>query len=339
MCISAVVADTEGHKIELVQHTPKRDKGPINPPETIRMSPKVAAPPHHSISSMYGGHPEMSGRTYDASSSTAYGQGQPTVPPIEHTFERIQFKQATANNGKRRAAQQYYHLLVELWCDIGNNDSPHWVKVAQRKSAKMIVRGRSPGHYQTERRGSASSGPGGGSGALGYGPGMLSGDFSNSSTGSMLGPSSSYGYDPRSGGAYGMGRHHALDLPPEAGISPEDAKRIESAKGLRCYPGTAYEGATPDSQGRVETYPSLPRPDQDAATAVSGASSSVILPHMATGFESGSKVKAEFNGTVSNLCYPGPNYGSTGHCRPFESKNTTTGYYPTILPPSGLNMT
>ncbi|KAL1925324.1 uncharacterized protein VTP21DRAFT_207 [Calcarisporiella thermophila] len=90
--ISARVSNSE-KRIELVQHTPKRDKG-----------------------------------------------AQPTIV----TFERIQFKTATANNGKRRAAQQYYILLIDLYafCDNGQQ-----YKVATTQSAPLVVRGRSPGHY------------------------------------------------------------------------------------------------------------------------------------------------------------------------------------------------
>ena len=61
-------------------------------------------------------------------------------PTTEHAFERVQFKRATANNGKRRTPQQYYHLLVELHFDVGTQDNPQWIKVAQRKSAKVVAK-------------------------------------------------------------------------------------------------------------------------------------------------------------------------------------------------------
>jgi meiosis-specific transcription factor NDT80 len=90
---------------------------------------------------------------------------QPTA--TSHTFERIQFKNATANNGKRRAQQQYYHLKAELWADIRLDHTriPVWVKVAHRVSNPVVVRGRSPSHYKNEgptsqSRASSSSGVG-----------------------------------------------------------------------------------------------------------------------------------------------------------------------------------
>ncbi|KAI8367421.1 hypothetical protein EDC96DRAFT_461870 [Choanephora cucurbitarum] len=114
MNISARVSNSD-KKIELVQHTPKRDKGPQSTP-----SPKSIVP---------GGNLSMS----------SVGANQSIV-----TFERIQFKTATANNGKRRAAQQYYVCLVDLYAEIEGNKR---VKIASCQSAPLVVRGRSPGHY------------------------------------------------------------------------------------------------------------------------------------------------------------------------------------------------
>lgn len=60
------------------------------------------------------------------------------------TFERLQFKSATANNGKRRAAQQYYCVTINLFARLS---SGQLIKVATADSAPLVVRGRSPGHY------------------------------------------------------------------------------------------------------------------------------------------------------------------------------------------------
>lgn len=114
MNISARVSNSD-KKIELVQHTPKRDKGPQSTPIAKLIMP--------------GGNLSMS----------SVGANQSIV-----TFERIQFKTATANNGKRRAAQQYYVCLVDLYAEIEGNKK---VKIASCQSAPLVVRGRSPGHY------------------------------------------------------------------------------------------------------------------------------------------------------------------------------------------------
>ena len=82
---------------------------------------------------------------------------------IMTTYDRIQFKNATANNSKRRVTQQYFRIIVELWADVSSSQSAvnSWVKIAIRISAPLIVRGRSPGHYSKECRSSSTSmGPG-----------------------------------------------------------------------------------------------------------------------------------------------------------------------------------
>ncbi|KAG0249068.1 hypothetical protein BG011_009623 [Mortierella polycephala] len=54
------------------------------------------------------------------------------------------FKTATANNGKRRAAQQYYQVRVDLFAET---EMGELIMVATSFSAPLVVRGRSPGHY------------------------------------------------------------------------------------------------------------------------------------------------------------------------------------------------
>ncbi|CAG8587336.1 17844_t:CDS:2 [Gigaspora margarita] len=112
--ITARVSNSD-KKIELVQHTPKRDKGPQMVPV-----PKSIRP---------GGNLNLS----------SVGSNSNIV-----TFERIQFKTATANNGKRRAAQQYYVVMVDLYAQAENGEQ---YRVATSTSAPLVVRGRSPGHY------------------------------------------------------------------------------------------------------------------------------------------------------------------------------------------------
>ncbi|KAJ2503358.1 hypothetical protein GGH96_000379 [Coemansia sp. RSA 1972] len=127
--IGARVSGNSGG-VELVQHTPKRDKGPQMTPEP--------QPVRRSDSGLV-----------DVGSSVA-------------SFERLQFKTATANNGKRRAAQQYYVLELTLLADCV--DGSH-VRVASTESPPIVVRGRSPGHYadpgrRPTHKSSASDTPG-----------------------------------------------------------------------------------------------------------------------------------------------------------------------------------
>lgn len=308
LSIAAVVDGRDGKSIELVQHTPKRDKGPQDKPARIALAPRSPPPP-----GMYGGDSSLAGGSrglYDP----GFGQN-PNAPATEATFERIQFKNATANNGKRRAAQQYYHLLVELFADVGAQHSERWVKIASRMSAPMVVRGRSPGHYQSERRSSnASTGPGGSGGAGGGGsynaPGGGSsrtpGDISMSGTSSML-PSSSYG------GAYDNRSHHYrsnLQIPMEPTMSAEEAKSIEEAPCYLYYPGAIYEG----HEGRYQ----LPSVSEYTA----------------------SKVKHEYGSTGYVL----PSLSSTQeglgrHCGRWEGTAESKGYFPTTLIQQELNIT
>ncbi|KAG1506466.1 hypothetical protein G6F46_006473 [Rhizopus delemar] len=110
--LSARVANSD-KEIELIQQTAKRDKGP-----QFKPSPKPILP---------GGH-----------LTTAHEQQSVA------TFERLQFKTATANNGKRRAAQQYFICNVDLYAETSDNNT---VCIASCQSIPLVVRGRSPGHY------------------------------------------------------------------------------------------------------------------------------------------------------------------------------------------------
>lgn len=160
MSISAMVTSSDNETRELVQHTPKRDKQSERRPEMIRLRPQ---PPCVLASSLPGSgpHSPIYGVPHHAEYA-AYAL-PPTQPPSSHTFERIQFQKATANNGKRRAQQQYYNLVVELHAMVDRPNGSYWEKVAKRISDPMVVRGRSPGHYKDEQRrhSSASMGDGG----------------------------------------------------------------------------------------------------------------------------------------------------------------------------------
>ncbi|KAG9061721.1 meiosis-specific transcription factor ndt80 [Linnemannia hyalina] len=112
--ISSKIASTST-KIGLIQHTPKRDKGP------------QFVPSRRDIRG--GGNFAMPATTSNQSIAT---------------FERVQFKTATANNGKRRAAQQFYILMVDLFA---HTQDGRIIRVAASQSDALVVRGRSPGHY------------------------------------------------------------------------------------------------------------------------------------------------------------------------------------------------
>ncbi|KAJ5673735.1 p53-like transcription factor DNA-binding [Penicillium macrosclerotiorum] len=166
MSISAIVNGQYGDTRELVQHTPKRDKQSERKPGRVVLQP---SPPQSLMAGATGNGTHgfsLGSQSLDYTSAFT-GAPQPCQPPQSHMFERIQFQKATANNGKRRAQQQYYNLVVELHAEVAGpvSGESQWVQIARRHSHPMVVRGRSPGHYKDGRRDSTTSmGPDGGSG-------------------------------------------------------------------------------------------------------------------------------------------------------------------------------
>ncbi|KAL1887625.1 meiosis-specific transcription factor ndt80 [Ceratocystis pirilliformis] len=317
MCISAVVAENDGHVIELVQHTPKRDKGPVMKPVKVALSPRPTSN-HHPLG-IYPSH-EPRGYNEGFNNPQASAGGFQT----EHTFERIQFKQATANNGKRRAAQQYYHLMIELWANVGTQSNEKYVKVGHRKSAKMIVRGRSPGHYQSERRGSTSSGPGSGTGGV---TGYHNGNMMDTGFGPMINTYGT-GFDGRGTMPYSSTRHHQPHhqhtIPVEAMVSAEDSKAIENSRGYQYYPSTVYESPHESKHG-VEMFSHQQRNDNDNTMG-----SGMVGPYDPVG------PRSEPSG-LSNMYNPGAMVANRRYNQ-FESKPKSDGCYPTMMSQSGMNM-
>ncbi|CAO3696037.1 unnamed protein product [Rhizopus stolonifer] len=104
--LRACTSDTPTKSVALTQMTPKRDKGPQREPPMVPVN---------------------------LESNTI-------------TFERLQFKTATANNGKKRATQQYFRLVFEL---VAQTEHEMHV-VSESYSQPLVVRGRSPGHYNAD---------------------------------------------------------------------------------------------------------------------------------------------------------------------------------------------
>ncbi|KAJ3218871.1 meiosis-specific transcription factor ndt80 [Dinochytrium kinnereticum] len=116
---------TSDKRIDIVQHTAKRDKGPQNIP-----LPKTLMP---------GGNPyEFTG---------------PMANPGVVTFERLQFKSATASSVKRKQAKQYYVICVDLIAITADNLE---IPVACIESLRLVVRGRSPSHYNDTTNGGST---------------------------------------------------------------------------------------------------------------------------------------------------------------------------------------
>lgn len=266
MLIIAKIDNEEGKPIELVQHTPKRDKGPMGPPDLTEVSPH----PSGNIAMFTAASPYSPGAQLASETDQGYLAGA-QQPQNVANFDRIQFKKATANNGKRRAAQQYFHIIVELYARVnrGKSTETQEIKIAHRVSAPMVVRGRSPGHYSDERRGSSTSmGPSGGSsGDYGSGhhdqgsagpPGgshsSLSGGVSYSSSGHAGGsgyqahhtsmahsPPASHSNPASESSSNGSMRGPLVGRRSDPAPTLEEVTHIEEYDGYQYYPSTLYE--------------------------------------------------------------------------------------------------
>ncbi|CAI7578036.1 unnamed protein product [Penicillium pancosmium] len=227
MCISAIVNGSYNETRPLVQHTPKRDKQSERTPVPVILQP-TPPPTLTAGSTGAGGHAAfpLSSQSLDYNSTFA-GAPQPCQPPTSHLFERIQFQKATANNGKRRAQQQYYNLVVELYAEVPRGDISDWVQVARRHSHPMVVRGRSPGHYKDGRRDStASMGPDGGSGE-GPGSGLPHG-MGPTSRSHMLMHDNSY----RSSLPYGRTDYRQMNKPEHSPLLDSPLVSSSSSSGF-----------------------------------------------------------------------------------------------------------
>eukprot|EP00835_Amoeboradix_gromovi_P005319 NODE_489_length_7778_cov_0.178409.p3 type:complete len:422 gc:universal NODE_489_length_7778_cov_0.178409:7372-6107(-) len=178
----AKVASTDKN-IELVQHTAKRDKGPQRTPQAKKIT--------------IGGSLSNINSLTSAQSIAC--------------FDRIQFKSATANNGKRRAQQQFFMLILEVLADVEVDGNVVQKRIGFAISDHLVVRGRSPGHYSDTQAERAMGGP------MNY---ENYGNFNDGSSGIYYAP-----YSPKS---IGMQSNNG-SLPPSP--TKLNAMQIPSANG------------------------------------------------------------------------------------------------------------
>lgn len=258
MTISATIDKGSGKRVELIQHTPKRDKAPQIEIGMQKLLPKSRERPrvsHHSG----GGAATPILPLQHADDDLALERASSSA--LEYAFERVQYKTATQNNGRRRSTQQYYYVVVELWADVRQSPDrkADWIKVGDRTSAPMVVRGRSPSHYlPKEPRRDRSSGSGNpGSSAFPGAPQhrspawpSSSGHAGSSSASSAFPPingSSHSGYGPYRSHKY-LPAHHSRSSPvvpyitsqshiKGEMISPQEAVALHGYDGYQYYPG------------------------------------------------------------------------------------------------------
>lgn len=138
--LTAEVTDSNESR-KLVQHSPQRDKSSEKSPSRVMMMPIPT--------NRLGNSNHVAEGLYEFADYRHHKDIDSPVCLTWHTFERIQFARATANNGKRPSRQQFYSMVVELSVETGNpNTASNWEKVAKTKSLGVVVRGRSPNHYK-----------------------------------------------------------------------------------------------------------------------------------------------------------------------------------------------
>ncbi|KAH8665822.1 hypothetical protein BGZ60DRAFT_470526 [Tricladium varicosporioides] len=72
----------------------------------------------------------------------------PSVVSIPIAWKRLQFKHATANNGRRKGLQQHYVIQINLIATLATGES---IKLAEIQSGPIIVRGRSPRNFDSRK--------------------------------------------------------------------------------------------------------------------------------------------------------------------------------------------
>ncbi|KAF8867187.1 p53-like transcription factor [Acephala macrosclerotiorum] len=72
----------------------------------------------------------------------------PNVVSVPIAWKRLQFKHATANNGRRKGLQQHYVIQINLMATLATGET---VKLAEIQSGPIIVRGRSPRNFDSRK--------------------------------------------------------------------------------------------------------------------------------------------------------------------------------------------
>jgi meiosis-specific transcription factor NDT80 len=357
MKLTAAVDGPAGKSIELIQHTPKRDRGPKKSIPIVKISPtppngrpaestlsphgiyQVPMPSFHPTGVPTG--PQLplqnireesppssrsaspAGRRHEHTYPFTHLAGSQLPMPgqsIQHTFERVQFKSATANNGKRRASQQYFHLMVELWVDVreDENRTPKWVKIACAVSDKVVVRGRSPSHYKAENQGggSSSTGRGGNTGAYGN----SGGSYGGISRGSFGG--TGYATGPGNTGSFRASQQYTA-ASPEQGYSSSAASSVaepvDTKHRLEAEPTHDEDMAMQDFAG----YQYIPGTLYDGGASVQGKAEN-LMPVSGVDLVSDKKYPIR-EGYPEAM--PGVQW-ALGNCSRFQGVETSRGYYP-----------
>jgi hypothetical protein len=73
----------------------------------------------------------------------------PMFVSVQIAWGRLQFKYATANNGRRKGLQQHYRIQITLMAKLEGSGEP--IKLAEIQSNPIVVRGRSPKNFDSSK--------------------------------------------------------------------------------------------------------------------------------------------------------------------------------------------
>jgi len=125
------IESIEGKATEIISIPWKSSNPALGAAEESKVSTSSTAPPNVPL---------------DLSSGQELDGNRVSVPV---SWKRLQFKHATANNGRRKGLQQHYLVQINLLAKIGKTNE--YVKVAEVQSGPVIVRGRSPRNFDSRK--------------------------------------------------------------------------------------------------------------------------------------------------------------------------------------------
>jgi hypothetical protein len=142
--VSGIIND-QGQQLPLVDLSASitaRESIEGKPTEIISIPWKSANPQITEESKVAAAPPNV---TVDLGSGQELDANRVSVPI---SWKRLQFKHATANNGRRKGLQQHYVVQITL---LGKTETGEIVKIAEIQSGPVIVRGRSPRNFDSRK--------------------------------------------------------------------------------------------------------------------------------------------------------------------------------------------
>jgi hypothetical protein len=139
------IIDEQGRHVPITDITAS-----ITAKESIEGKPtEIISIPWKSSSGQPGEDVKVAGAPPNISLDLASGQElDGHTVSISVSWKRLQFKHATANNGRRKGLQQHYVVQISL---VAKTASSELITIAEIQSGPVIVRGRSPRNFDSRK--------------------------------------------------------------------------------------------------------------------------------------------------------------------------------------------